>query len=109
MAMAMAMMSRVVCALVVLAMMINTLEAAKIETFNAASCDGSPTNTFLVKHHTCQIFLDQGAVRISEISSGTRVSIHNQQFCEQSSSVGQIYGPGCVVQGSDKLRAVWID
>ncbi|KAH7280884.1 hypothetical protein KP509_36G019300 [Ceratopteris richardii] len=94
--------------LAILAMMCFEVQAAKIETFNPASCDGSPTNTFYVGGNTCQTFIDQGAVRISEISSSTRVSVHNQRDCEGYSSVAQIYGPGCVVQGATKLRAVWI-
>lgn len=93
---------------VFLLLCIVTIEAAKIETFNPASCDGSATNTFYVGGNTCQTFNDQGAVRISEVSSDTRVSIHNQRDCEGYSSVAQIYGPGCVVQGATKLRAVWI-
>ncbi|CAM6101929.1 unnamed protein product [Calypogeia fissa] len=98
-------MSRIVCVLLVLAIV---TEAARIDTFNNANCDDSPTNTFLVDGNTCQIFEDQSAVLISEVSSDTRVSIHNQQDCEQYSSVAQMYGRGCVVQGATKLRAVWI-
>lgn len=98
---------RVVCVLLLLAAVV-TVEAAKIETYNQASCDGAPTNTFLVNGNTCQTFNDQGAVQISDVSDTTRISIHNQQFCESSSQVAQIYGPGCVTQGHTSLRAVWI-
>ena len=98
---------RGVCLLLLIAAVV-TVEAAKIETYNSASCDGAPTNTFYVNGNTCQTFNDQGAVKISEVSASTRVSIHNQKFCESSSQVGQIYGPGCVVQGHTSIRAVWI-
>ena len=98
---------RDMCVLLLIAAVV-TVEAAKIETYNPASCDGTPTNTFYVNGNTCQTFNDQGAVKISDVSTNTRVSIHNQQFCESSSQVAQIYGPGCVVQGHTALRAVWI-
>ncbi|KAH7280851.1 hypothetical protein KP509_36G016800 [Ceratopteris richardii] len=83
-------------------------EGAKIETFNPRSCNGAPTNTFYVGGNTCQTFFGEGAVRISDVSSSTRISVHNQRNCKGSSSVAQIYGPGCVVQGATKLQAVWI-
>ncbi|KAH7280883.1 hypothetical protein KP509_36G019100 [Ceratopteris richardii] len=40
--------------LAILAMMCFEVQAAKIETFNPASCDGSPTNTIYVGGNTCQ-------------------------------------------------------
>lgn len=85
-----------------------TAEAAKIDTYNPDTCDGNPAYTFYVNGGTCQTFIDQGAVQIGEVSGNTRVTVHNQHDCEQTSKVAQIYGPGCVVQGPMKLRAVWI-
>ena len=98
---------RVMCVWLLLTAVV-TVEAAKIETYNSASCAGAPTNTFYVNGNTCQTFNDQGAVQISDVSASTRVSIHNQKFCKSSSQVAQIYGPGCVGQGHTSLRAVWI-
>jgi len=104
--------SGVVGLLVLLAMVSSScfvvVEAAKIETFNGKSCDGAPTNTFFVGDNTCQNFNDQSAVLISEVSSDTRVSIHNTQGCQAVSQVAQIFGPGCVVQGATALNAVFI-
>lgn len=101
--------SRVLCALLVLAIAVAT-EAAKIETFNDRGCYGSgsgPTNTFK-RDSGCQTFIDQASVLVTEISADTRVSFHNQRDCESKSQVGQVYGPVCSNMGQTKLRAVWI-
>jgi len=103
--------SGVVAVLVLLAMVSSSfvvVEAAKIETYNGKSCTGAPTNTFYVGRNSCQNFNDQSAVKISEVSSDTRVSVHNTKGCKTVSSVAQIYGPGCVVQGATALNAVYI-
>lgn len=104
--------SGVVGVLVLLAMVSSSfvvVEAARIETFNAASCDGPPTNTFLLNGNTCQDFNDQGAVRVSEINSDVRVSVHNTEGCQAVSQVGQFFGPtSCSVQGRTALNSVFI-
>ncbi|KAG0618607.1 hypothetical protein M758_4G077600 [Ceratodon purpureus] len=107
MAMTMAI-SRALCVLLLLSVAAVSTEAAKIETFNGLGCEGAPTNTFLVNGNQCQTFIDQSSVRVTEINSDVRVSIHNQRNCDTASSVGQAFGPLCFNQGATKIRAVFI-
>lgn len=99
----------VIAMMLLMATAMGSTEAAKIETWNGPNCEGSTTFVFDNVPAGCQTFIDQGSFRVSGINDDTRVSAHNQQFCEAESMVGQFYGPACSTQGATKLRAVYID
>ncbi|KAG0617839.1 hypothetical protein M758_4G019100 [Ceratodon purpureus] len=107
MAMTMAI-SRALCVLLLIGVAAVSTEAAIIETFNERGCNGNPTNTFKLNGNQCQTFFGQSSVRVTDINSDIRVSIHNQQNCNTASSVGQAFGPLCFNQGATKIQAVFI-
>jgi len=51
---------------------------------------------------------DWQQVQVTGITSGTRVTAHNQNSCTSASQVAQVYGPACIEAGQTALRSFYI-
>jgi hypothetical protein len=88
---------------------LSLVSATTVKFFPDKTCQGGVKQEFRVGCNTCvDPEGDFQSVEITDIGSGQRVSVHNQDQCTTASQVGQWYGSVCASAGHTALRSVWI-
>ncbi|KZP07811.1 hypothetical protein FIBSPDRAFT_939298 [Athelia psychrophila] len=74
------------------------VSAAEVKWWSTkSSCQGSPSEDYQNLGCGCNDPPgDWEAVQVTGITSGTRVTAHNQNGCTSASQVAQVYGPACI-------------
>ncbi|KAF9902304.1 hypothetical protein EC991_005044 [Linnemannia zychae] len=88
---------------------LSIVSATNVKFYSEKTCQGGVRQEFRVGCNTCiDPEGDFWSTQVTEIGSGQRVSVHNQNGCTTKSQVGQWYGNVCASAGHTAIRSVWV-